>query len=365
MEFKEGKIQNQDLAEVVETVKRCIKTYDIVVTPLDLYFYYFPDDNPDLHECFESIRKELVPKGYIPFLSEETERFIVIRHRPEEKYRSSKVNIILFILTLASTIYVGSQFSLSFIEPGPMRDLDAVIYGFVFFSGPLLLILGIHEIGHYVVARRYSVKASFPFFIPVPISIGTFGAFISLRDPIPNRKAMVEIGAAGPIFGFLVALPLLFVANYFQRVFIPITMPVNPLVVQFPLIYHLFGIIPRSLIPPVSAPIFPMELAVWVGMFATALNLIPISQLDGGHVSRGMLGRRSYIVSYIFLGAMLYFALQYTGWIIIVLLAILMGISHPPPLNDYQKLSVRDYAIGACVLAMFILTFTITPIISG
>ena len=98
MEFREGKIQNPDLAEVVDTVKRCIKTYDIVVTPLDLYFYYFPDDNPDLHECFESIRKELVPKGYIPFLSEETERFIVIRHRPEEKYRSSKVNIILFLI---------------------------------------------------------------------------------------------------------------------------------------------------------------------------------------------------------------------------------------------------------------------------
>jgi membrane-associated protease RseP (regulator of RpoE activity) len=365
VEFREGKIQNQDLAEVVDTVKRCIKTYDIVVTPLDLYFYYFPDDNPDLHDCFESIRKELVPKGYIPFLSEETERFIVIRHRPEEKYRSSKVNLILFILTLASTIYVGSLFSLSFIRPGPLLDLEAVIYGFIFFSGPLLLILGIHEIGHYIVARRYSVKASFPFFIPVPISIGTFGAFISLRDPIPNRKAMVEIGAAGPIFGFMVALPLLFVANYLQKVFVPISMPVNPLVVQFPLIYHLLGIIPRSLIPPVSAPIFPMELAVWVGMFATALNLIPISQLDGGHVSRGMLGRRSYIVSYIFLGVMLYFALQYTGWIIIVLLAVLMGISHPPPLNDYQKLSMRDYAIGACVLAMFILTFTITPIISG
>lgn len=365
MEFRQGKIQNPDMAGVVDAVKRCIKTYDIVVTPLDLYFYYFPDENPDLNECFESLRKELVPKGYIPFLSEETEKFIVIRHRPEEKYRSNKVNIILFILTLASTIYVGSQFSLSFIRPGPLQDVDAIAYGFVFFSGPLLLILGIHEIGHYIVARRYSVKASFPFFIPVPISIGTFGAFISLRDPIPNRKAMVEIGAAGPIFGFLVALPLLFVANYLQKIFVPISIPTSPLVVEFPLIYHLFGIIPKTLIPPVTAPIFPMELAVWVGMFATALNLIPISQLDGGHVSRGMLGRRAYIVSYLFLGAMLYFTLEYKGWIILVLLAVLMGLSHPPPLNDYEKLSKRDYAIGACVLAMFILTFTVKPIISG
>jgi len=364
LEFREGKIQNPDLAEVVDTVKRCVKTYEIVVTPLDLYFYYFSDDNPDLAECFESLRKELIPKGYIPFLSEETEKFIVVRHRPEEKYRSNKINLILFILTLASTIFVGSEFSLSFIKPGPMQDLDAVGYGFVFFSAPLLLILGIHEIGHYIVARRYSVKASFPFFIPVPFSIGTFGAFISLRDPIPDKKAMVEIGAAGPLFGFAVALPLLFVANFFQNSFVPVSMPVSPLVVQFPLIYRLFDIIPKTLIPPVTAPIFPMELAVWVGMFATALNLIPISQLDGGHVARGMLGRRAYIVSYLFLGVMLYFALQYTGWIIIIFLAVIMGLSHPPPLNDYARLRGRDYLIGACVLAMFVLTFTITPIIS-
>ncbi len=361
MEFKEGKIQNDDLKEIVETVRSLVKTYDVVVTPLDLYFYYFPDDNPDLGVNFETLRKQLVPRGYIPFISEDAEKFIIVRHRPEEKYHGTTVNLILFVLTLLSTIYVGSQFSLYFVGPGPYADYYAVLYGFVFFSAPLLLILGIHEIGHFIVARRYQVKASFPFFIPVPVSIGTFGAFISLRDPIPNKKAMVEIGAAGPIFGFLVALPLLFVANYFQQIFVPFSTPApsNLLVVQFPLIYHYFG-----LLRPTTVPIFPMELAVWVGIFATALNLLPISQLDGGHVARGLLGRRSYILSYLFIGIMFYLSLQYWGWILIVLLAVFMGVSHPPPLDDYSALHRRDYVIGACVLVMFVLSFTITPIVS-
>ena len=360
MEFKEGKIENEHLQDLVAIVNRYVKSYEIAVTPLDVFFYYFSDDNPGLNESFDELRKILVPKGYIPFMSEENEKFIVVRHRPAERYRSNKVNLVLFILTLASTIYVGAGFSLSFLKPGPLMDVYAVEYGLVFFSAPLLLILGIHEIGHYIVAKRYQVKASFPVFITVPFSIGTFGAFISLRDPIPNRKAMLEIGAAGPIFGFITAFPLLFVANYLQHVFVPVSIPSTLLVVQFPIIYHVLG-----LLMPSKVPIFPMELAVWVGIFATALNLLPVSQLDGGHVARGVLGRNSKYISYIFIAILFYFTLSYFGWIILVFLAIFMGLTHPPPLDDYAKLPVRDYVIAACVLAMFVLSFTITPIISG
>lgn len=366
MEVKGGRVQNEDLGFVVETVKSCITTYDVVVTPLDLYFYYFKDQNTNLGECFDSIRKILIPRGYVPFLSEEGENFLIVRHRPETRYKSSRVNLFLFFLTLASTIFVGAEFSTIFLRPGPLWLLFDVLYGFVFFSVPLLLILGIHELGHFIVARRFKVKASFPFFIPVPFSIGTLGAFISLRDPIPNRKAMVEIGAAGPIFGFATAFPLLFVANYLQKIFLPITSGNQGFTVQFPVIYHLLG-----LISPTSSaqPLFPMVLAVWVGIFATALNLLPISQLDGGHVARGLLGRRSFVVSYGFLVLIVVLSFYpppgYTGWLLLAILALFLGLTHPPPLDDYSKIPYRDLLIGILVLVLFILSFTYRPLMPG
>lgn len=366
MEVQEGRIQNENLGFVVETVKSCMTVYDVVVTPLDLFFYYFKDQNPNLGECFDEIRKILVPKGYIPFLSQETENFLVVRHRPEARYRSSRVNIILFFLTLGSTILVGAEFSSTFLKPGPMWIFFDILYGFVFFSVPLLSILGIHELGHFIVARRFKVKASFPFFIPVPFSIGTLGAFISLRDPIPNRRAMVEIGAAGPIFGFLTAFPLLFLANYLQGFFTPIAAESQNLILQFPIIYHMLGLMMPG---GISEPVFPMVLAVWVGIFATALNLLPISQLDGGHVARGLLGRNSYMVSYGFLALIIVLSFYpppgYTGWLLLAVLALFLGLTHPPPLDDYSKLSSRDLIIGIIVLVLFVLSFTYRPIIAG
>ncbi len=172
-----------------------------------------------------------------------------------------------------------------------------------------MLILGIHEIGHYIVAKRHHVRASLPFFIPFPLELGTFGgAFISLRDPIPNKRAMTEIGAAGPIFGFLTALPLMFLASYLSRVFRPVTDYV-PFIIHLPLIYHLF-----HLQVPTARPIFPMVLAVWVGMFATAMNLIPVGgQLDGGHVIRGLLGRNAVYADYAFVAILFYLGIRYPG----------------------------------------------------
>ena len=166
-------------------------------------------DNPDINIQFDELRKILVPMGYIPMLVLDVEHYVEVGIRPKASYRSNKVNLIMLILTLASTIYVGSIYASSFVYPGPLAEEYKLLYGFVFFSLPLMFILGIHETAHYIVARRYSVNASLPFFIPFPYMIGTFGAFVSLRDPVPTRKAMAEIGAAGPVAGFLAAIPLL------------------------------------------------------------------------------------------------------------------------------------------------------------
>ncbi len=349
-------LQSDDLKYVIDVVTSKVVTYNINVTPTVVSFSYFKSDNPEVEKAFEDIRMELVDKGYIPFLQEAEENAIFVTHRPEQKYRSNIVNIILFFATIASTIYVGSILSEPFVAPGSLKLFWTIAYGFAFFSAPLMLILGLHELGHYFVAKRYHVKASFPFFIPVPFSIGTFGAFISIRDPIPDRKSMTEIGAAGPLVGFATSIPLLFLANYFQGIYMPISQIQN-LPVNFPLIYHLLG-----LAIPKGEPIFPMVFAVWVGIFATAMNLIPVSQLDGGHIARGLLGRRATILGYGFIVFIIVISYYYTSWIFLVFFAIFLGLNHPPPLNDYARVAYRDVLIGVAAVAMFVLSFTIVPI---
>ena len=350
------KMQSDDLEYVVSTVKQYLNAYDIQVTPVNVKFLYVNSDNPDIDRAFDEIRKELVPKGYIPFLSEDGEHFLEVTRRPNVKFRGVYVNIIMLVLTLASTIYVGSIYAINFVSDP--RDLGLrVLYGFVFFSLPLMLILGIHETGHYIVARHHKVRASLPFFIPFPVTLGTFGAFISLRDPIPNRRAMTEIGVAGPIFGFLTALPLVFVASFLSHSFPPLHDYRIGFFINFPLIYHVLHIA-----TPHDVPVFPMVLAVWVGMFATAMNLIPVGQLDGGHVVRGLLGRKASIVDYVFVAFLFILGFRYDGWWLLAIFVVLLGLTHPPALDDYARIRPMDIALGVFALIMFVLTFTPIPI---
>ncbi len=350
------KIESDDLEYVVRTVKSYINVYEMDVNPLSIRFFFFQSDNPGLSEEFDKMRVELVPKGYMPFLVKDVENFIEVSRRPRTSYRSNYVNLAMLALTLASTIYVGSIYAANFVQPGAMGGALKYIYGFVFFSAPLMLILGIHETGHYLVARRHNVKASLPFFIPFPVGIGTFGAFISLRDPIPNKKVMLEIGAAGPIAGFLTALPLLFVAEYVQG-FFPATGDYMPFLIHFPLLYQMLGLTTEF-----NGPVFPMVFSVWVGIFATAMNLIPVGQLDGGHVVRGLLGKRASVVDYIFVAFLFLIGFRYNGWWFLAMFVVFMGLTHPPALDDYAKIPSRDILLGVAALVMFILSFTITPL---
>lgn len=355
--FEQGRVQSEDLRYVVDVVNSRIKTYDIQVNPLSVRFYYFNSDNPDLSETFDQIRIELVPKGYIPFLSQNGEHYLEVSRRPPASYYGSIVNVAMLVLTLLSTIYVGSTYTANFSGIGSSLG-NSLLYGFLFFSLPLMLILGIHETGHYIVAKRHKVRASLPFFIPFPVMIGTFGAFISLRDPVPNKRAMVEIGIAGPLFGFLTALPLLFLASYLSHMYVPMAGATPAYIINFPMIYQLLHIS----VPTATEPVFPMVLAVWVGMFATAMNLIPVGQLDGGHVVRGLLGKRASIVDYIFVAFLFVVGYRYNGWWLLAIFVVFMGLNHPPALDDYSSIRRRQVAFGLVGLIMFVLTFTIIPI---
>lgn len=353
---RETRVQSDDLKYVVDVVSSRLTSYDIQVNPLSVRFYYVNSDNPDLSNAFDQIRIELVPKGYIPFLSEDAEHFLEVSRRPQTSFYGVYVNVIMLILTLLSTIWVGSTYAADYVATGS-SIWTSLFYGFVLFSLPLMLILGIHETGHYIVAKRHKVRASLPFFIPFPLTIGTFGAFISLRDPVPNKRAMVEIGIAGPLFGFLTALPLMFVASYLSHFFVPVPNAHPPFLINFPIIYQLLHIS-----TPGNGPIFPMVLAVWVGMFATAMNLIPVGQLDGGHVARGLLGKRASIIDYIFVAFLFVIGYYYNGWWLLAIFVVFMGLTHPPALDDYTPIKSRQVILGILGLVMFILTFTTIPI---
>ncbi len=342
-------------------------------------FYIRPHED-QLEDSFDDLRVELKELGYIPLLRQDRGEYVIyISKRPEMTTRSIVVNFVMFILTLISTVWAGAvlwaeHIQLDFGEApgevlgtmlGVLFNPTTVGYGALFFALPLLLILGIHELGHYFMARRHRVNASLPFFIPVPpiISlIGTFGAFISLREPIPSKKALIDIGAAGPIAGFIVALPVTAIGFYLTGVSPVFASPTSGTVTYLgsPLI---FQFIDRLIPTPANAVLHPTAFAGWVGILVTFLNLLPAGQLDGGHIARALLGDKARYASYATVIVMITLSIitQYYGWMIFILLIMFLGMRHPPPLNDMTRLDVKRKGIGVFAMVMFILCFVAVP----
>src|SRR2546425_5344660 len=218
--------------------------------------------------------------------------------------------------------------------------------------------------GHYLVAKRYKVQASLPFFLPSIPPLGTFGAFISMRDPIPNRRALLETGIGGPLTGFLIAPPVTIMG-----LFLTATDPRPPSVggggeIISPSILYgwMLNIFPGAMSDPFRR--HPTAFAGWVGLFVTAINLLPAGQLDGGHVARALFGDRHKYLSW---GAvLLLFTLGtvYPSWFIFALIILLLGVRHPPPLNDLTKLSPSRQALGALAIVILLLTFVPVPFVT-
>ena len=250
---------------------------------------------------------------------------------------------------------------------GRLSDPFFWLHG-LWYSLTILAILGCHEMGHYVMCLRYNVEATRPYFLPAPLPLtGTLGAFIRLRSRIPTKIALFDIGVAGPIAGFVVAVPALFVGLWLSRVDrLPDDMSRfselgEPLLFQFAA---------RVIWGPVadgySLNLHPMAFAAWFGLLATALNLFPIGQLDGGHISFAVLGRRSTIVTVVMLTAAIGLTFFSTSWIVwtilMTVMIVLLGPQHPPTLNDDVSLGPGRLAIALFALLMLIVCFTPAPI---
>ena len=269
------------------------------------------------------------------------------------------VNIILFIFTIGTTLLAGA------LQQGvnPIQDPSRIVEGLPF-SAALLFILLSHEMGHYLVSKKHHIDVTLPYFIPAPTFIGTFGAFIKMRSPVLDKKALLDVGAAGPLAGVIVTIPILIIGLNLSEVKM-LEVPIeggfilgSSLVLSF-----LTKIILGSLPENYHIIIHPLGFAGWIGLLVTSLNLIPVGQLDGGHIAYAVFGRKTVIISKVVLIALLGLGMWgsqiWFFWAII--LFVFLGIKHPPPLDYDIPLDKKRKAIGLITLFVFIVTFIPVP----
>jgi len=268
-----------------------------------------------------------------------------ITAEPPRKEPNPWINLLLFVLTAGTTTLAW----------GPS------------YSVPLLTILLAHEFGHYFLARKHHVKATLPYFIPAPpfFLLGTFGALIKIRSPFYDRRALLDVGAAGPLAGAIVAIPVTLVGLYLSEV-----KPIPPHTPLYSfgssLLFSLLSQIAVGTLPE-GYDIFlhPMALAGWAGLLVTSLNLIPVGQLDGGHIAYAMFGgERQKKLLYVILPLLLILGIWgWPGWFLWVgLLVLMIRMGHPPPINPYVPLDRTRRILGWISFVLFILTFTPDPL---
>jgi membrane-associated protease RseP (regulator of RpoE activity) len=291
---------------------------------------------------------------------------------PRRKFQDRGwLHLTLLALTIASTTLVGADHYNGFLSDfGRQRvtlGVTDLLLGGLWYSGTILLILGTHELGHYLACRYYQVDASLPFFIPMPIMLtGTLGAFIRIREPIPTKRMLFDIGIAGPLAGFLFAVPTLFVGVAMSPV---VSIPDGlggfslgePLLLQAAA-WLIWGSVPDGY----SLNLHPMAFAAWFGLLATALNLFPVGQLDGGHISYAVLGRRSTTVTLASIGIAICLTFFSTSWIVwtflLIAMTLTMGPRHPRTIDEDIPLDVRRIWLAVAALIIFAVCFTHNPI---
>jgi membrane-associated protease RseP (regulator of RpoE activity) len=350
-------------------VARRFPVYDVRVT-YDVVEFFVRTDSATLEQNFDELREEMAQHNYIPMIVyDKGEHIITVAKKPTTRYRSTNVNLVMLAITLLTTIIAGT-IEWGGFENVPNKDIFAlktILMGTLTFALPLMAILGVHELSHYFAARRRKVAASLPFFIPSIPPLGTFGAFISLRDPIPNKKTLLEIGVAGPLAGFLLTIPIgilgLILTNDAAKL-APANVPSGgALGVVFPLMYN--GL---EYLVPLKGDflIHPTAFAAWVGFLVTALNLLPVGQLDGGHVARALLGPNAKYLSWATIGVLIVLGLStvYIGWLLFAMIILFLGVRHPPPLNDMTKLDLKRKALGVATFVVLIIAFVPIPLIS-
>jgi len=309
-------------------------------------------------ENIQELKKVFARTGAIAFFERQGDSHLIkYGYLPKNQPVRLWVNFVLLLATVATTLVVGTLHAGKNPFASPLNLLSGVP-----FSLGIILILGSHELAHYLTARRYGVDATPPYFLPVPHPMtGTMGAFIKIRSPVPTRSALVRVGVAGPLVGFLVAIPVSVIGLALSKVK-PVPADARLLRLGSPLIFELISRLFHRVPPPgFDVVLHPLAFAGWLGMFVTALNLLPVGQLDGGHIAYAILGRRYRLFSILIIGALLLLGFFWLGWPFWAFLTTILGLKHPPPLDNITPLKRSDILLAVLALVMFILTFTPAP----
>lgn len=283
------------------------------------------------------------------------------------------LHIFLFLCTLGTTTIIGARLAENFAANRPAiylaedlrayRNLlsqpEAWLAGLAY-SCTLLTILLAHEMGHYLTCRRYGLDATLPYFIPFPSVIGTLGAFIRIRSPIYYRRVLFDVGIAGPIAGFALVIPAAIYGIASSKIVPGISSEAD---LQFgtPLLFRLLQNVLLPGAEPADIALHPVAQAAWVGLFATALNLLPIGQLDGGHIVYAVFPERHRLLSRLFLALLVPLGLLYPPWLVWAVILLLLGARHPL-VYDFSELDRRRKRLAGLALLMFVLSFMVAPI---
>jgi membrane-associated protease RseP (regulator of RpoE activity) len=287
--------------------------------------------------------------GYVPFQA---------APRPPRRL----LHLGLFLATVVTTIIAGA------LQQGvnPL-ETPGLLYKGIPFSFTLLLILGTHEMGHYLVSRRHRLDVTLPYFIPappLPFIIGTFGAFIRIRSPIKDKRALLDVGCAGPLTGVIVCIPVILVGLTLSTVTV-IGGQAEGLTLGEPLLFKLLSwLVFGHLTPEANVILHPVAFAGWIGLLVTALNLMPVGQLDGGHVAYALFPDYHRYISLGVLGLLVVCGLLFwKGWLMWAALLYFLGWRHPPPYQFWVPLDQRRRLLGIVTIVVFVLTFTPAPFI--
>ncbi|RMD60212.1 MAG: site-2 protease family protein [Nitrospirae bacterium] len=269
----------------------------------------------------------------------------------------TRTHIILFFLTILTTLTAGALHA----GVNPLAHPEKLYKG-IPFSFTLMSILMSHELAHYFASRMHHTPATLPYFIPAPSIIGTFGAFIKMRPPIFERRSLIDIGASGPIAGFIVALIAVIIGLKLSDVR-PAGTVISSYYLGSSILFNMLIKVVLSIDPDTHEIILhPVAFAGWIGFFITSINLLPIGQLDGGHIAYAISNRLHRIISILLIPILLILGFsRWSGWVVWALLMMLLGTNHPPVVYPERPLDGRRKLIGLLCFIIFILTFTPTP----
>jgi membrane-associated protease RseP (regulator of RpoE activity) len=368
----------RELADVMR-----IQDYE-VLRPPDEVIAFRGYVEGDTDAAFDKISQRFASHDYTAWLRDRPggSGHEIVATRGVSKAKSPRVwpNVLLLVATIFTVLYIGAGYALADagiaqdLPPGELllQPLIHITLG-IPFAATLMGILLAHELSHYFVSRRYGAPVSLPYFIPMPNILGTMGAVIVQREPMRSRKAVFDIGVAGPIGGLIVAIPLLILGLSLSEVgSIPpgvdvVTQEGNSLL-YLGLKYLVFGqVLPRG---DIDVWLHPVAFAAWAGLLVTMINLIPVGQLDGGHISYALLGRWSWrtgdvaTVAMIAWGGWLVLNGNEAGgfWLVWGFINLILNRRHPPPLNDVSRVGGKRIALGVLMMVLFILLFMPSPL---